>query len=105
MSKKIDVFCCACCASVDQLKSEVATRTINYYIYTYASNNVCFGIYALGVSIIWAGPDLHTAYYETILQLLIMTKLLIVIYLHLRHIPGTCFVGCELYGLRESPRT
>ena len=77
------------------------TCTWNYDIYTYAGNHVCCVIQTLGVWIIWAGPDHHTPYYKTILQL-IMEKLLIITYMSL-YTPSThtCFVGCELYGLHE----
>ena len=67
--KKFEIFRCACCAAVDQSKSEVATRAWNHDIYGYASNHVCCVIQTLGVCIIWAGPDHYPPYYKTNLHL------------------------------------
>ena len=64
--KNYEVFRCACCAAVDQSKSEVATRAWNHDIYAYAGNHVCCVIQTLGVCIIWGGPDHHPPYYKTI---------------------------------------
>ena len=99
-------FCCACCAAVDQSKSEIATRTWNWD--TYAGNHVCRVLQTPGVCIIWAGPDHHTTHYKTSIQLIIMKSSSLYMSLctrrHIHTLSSVSFTGYMNELRHDSPR-